>query len=144
MIVLKKVNFATALTGSIIALFALLAACGPSSPETEEPSDSSITEVGDGLPPDTGQDDVPLVPPDIEMEIADFAFSQPNLTVPAGTKVIWYNSDSAPHTVTTVDRLFDSGRLSRDGTFSYTFEQPGVYDYYCAIHPYMTATVIVE
>jgi len=34
--------------------------------------------------------------------------------------------------------------VSRDGSFSFTFEEPGTYEYYCSIHPYMTGTVIVE
>ncbi|OGO45366.1 MAG: hypothetical protein A2Z05_03270 [Chloroflexi bacterium RBG_16_60_22] len=78
------------------------------------------------------------------MEIASFAFSPATITVPAGTTVTWTNNDSAPHTVTTRTTLFDSGSLSRGETFSYTFAQAGVYEYYCAIHPRMTAGVIVE
>ncbi len=139
---MKKVNYPLALTVAIIAGLVLLAACGTSTPETEEPSDSLLPEAAEQVEEDSG--DGLVAAPDIEMEIAGFAFAQPTLTVPAGTTVIWHNNDAAAHTVTTIDPLFGSELLSRDGTFSYTFEQPGEYDYYCTIHPYMRATVTVE
>ncbi len=41
---------------------------------------------------------------------------------------------SFPHTVTADDGSFDSGTLNGGQSFSYTFEQPGEYPYYCALH----------
>lgn len=84
------------------------------------------------------------MPATIELEIANFAFSQATITVPIGTTVTWYNKDSAPHTVTTREPLFDSSRLSLDENFSYTFNQSGTFEYYCTIHPYMSGKIIVE
>jgi plastocyanin len=40
--------------------------------------------------------------------------------------------------------VFASGALDTDGSFSYTFDKPGTYPYFCAIHPHMTGTVIVK
>lgn len=161
---MKNVNYGPALTGVVIVVLILLAACGPSVPETEGLSNSSIPEEveqegensgdgpatptdsqeTDGLPPDDGQDDIPLSSPDIEMAIAGFAFAEKTIVVPAGTTVTWENGDTVSHTVTTVEEMFHSGLLSRGETFSYTFEQPGEYNYFCTIHPYMRATIIVE
>ena len=81
---------------------------------------------------------------DVELEILNFAFVPNTITVAAGTTVTWTNLDSAPHTVTTRETLFDSGRMSTGDTFSYTFEQSGIYEYYCTIHPSMVATIIVN
>ena len=80
----------------------------------------------------------------IELEIVGFAFVPATVTISVGTTVTWTNNDSAPHTVTTRDTLFDSSNLSRGATFSYTFEQSGTFEYYCTIHPYMTGKVIVQ
>src|SRR5207244_3148440 len=38
---------------------------------------------------------------------------------------------------------FSSPSLQKGDTFTYTFSTPGTYSYYCAVHPDMTAKVIV-
>ena len=48
------------------------------------------------------------------------------------------------HTVTAADGSFDSGFLNEGDTFSYTFDEPGEYEYFCSPHPWMRAKVIVE
>jgi len=78
------------------------------------------------------------------VSISNFAFSPASITVPAGTKVTWTNNDSAPHTVTSNTDAFESGSLSRGGTFSFTFAQKGTYEYHCSPHPSMNGKVIVE
>ena len=128
------------LTGLLVTGLMLVIACGGSTPEAELPTDTSLPKAGESV----GGSDEGIGSPDIELDIADFNFTQPNITVPVGTRVIWHNQDSAGHTVTTVEPLFASGTVSRDGNFSFTFEEPGTYEYYCSIHPYMTGTVIVE
>lgn len=71
-------------------------------------------------------------------------YSPSTFTVKAGATVTWVNLDGTTHTVTTKgSSLFDSGNVPTGGTFSHTFSQPGTYDYYCAIHPWMTGTVVV-
>jgi plastocyanin len=71
------------------------------------------------------------------------SFQPDSLTVPAGTTVTWINRDIVRHTVTSTEGLFDSGRLESGESFSYTFDEPGTFDYYCTIHPIMQGTVIV-
>ena len=71
------------------------------------------------------------------------------IEISSGENVIWHNIDSAAHTVTsgipgTPDGLFDSGMVLSGGTFEYSFPEPGEYDYYCMVHPWMTGKVIVE
>ena len=56
----------------------------------------------------------------------------------------WSNDDSVPHTVTAREDTFDSGVLMSGESFSQTFAEPGTYDYFCAIHPSMTGTVVVR
>ena len=63
--------------------------------------------------------------------------------------VYWKNQDSAFHSVTSgqqqnPDGLFDSGHIDPDEKFSYTFTEPGVYSYYCTLHPWMNGMIKVE
>lgn len=71
-------------------------------------------------------------------------YSANMLMVALGTTVTWTNDDPGmPHTVT-VDGLFDSGILQAGQTFSFTFDTPGEFEYYCTLHPWMRAKVMVE
>ncbi len=65
-----------------------------------------------------------------------------------GAKVTWINDDlSATHTVTSgdvvvgPDGIFDSGPLGPTNMFSYTFEETGIFPYYCTIHPWKEGLV---
>ncbi|MFB3764781.1 MAG: cupredoxin domain-containing protein [Methanotrichaceae archaeon] len=77
------------------------------------------------------------------INIKDFAFDPSTVTVQAGTSVTWINLDTVPHTVTSTNGTFDSGILRPGRMFNYTFNDPGTYNYYCTIHPYMKGQVIV-
>lgn len=74
--------------------------------------------------------------------IQQYAFLPEVLRVEVGETVTWRNDDVLGHTIT--GDGFDSRRISRGGTFSYTFDEPGEYEFFCSIHPDMTGTVIVE
>jgi plastocyanin len=63
--------------------------------------------------------------------------------VSAGDSVRWTNDDTEGHTVTALDGSFDSGVVTVGGEFVATFEAPGSFDYFCAIHPEMRGTVTV-
>jgi len=80
-----------------------------------------------------------------EVKIDNFTFAPVTLTVAAGTAVSWTNRDDIPHTVVSVDKTtFKSKALDTDESFSYTFTKPGTYNYFCSIHPKMTAKVVVQ
>ncbi|MGH8912325.1 MAG: plastocyanin/azurin family copper-binding protein [Acidimicrobiia bacterium] len=66
------------------------------------------------------------------------------LTVKAGTTVTWTNQDGMMHTVTAAEGSFDSGFLDQGDTWSYTFDTPGEFEYFCSPHPWMRAKIIVE
>lgn len=79
-----------------------------------------------------------------QVQIVSFAFTPAKVQVKAGTTVTWTNQDAAPHTVTFRSATMrGSAMLQKGQRFSYTFTTPGTYTYYCAVHPYMTATVTV-
>jgi plastocyanin len=79
-----------------------------------------------------------------EVKIDNFSFGPAAITVTAGTTVTWTNHDDIPHTVVSDDRLFKSKVLDTDDKFSYTFNKPGTYPYFCSVHPKMTGKVVVQ
>jgi len=82
--------------------------------------------------------------PTPRLQIKQFQFSQPALTVPVGTTVTWVNQDQDAHTVTADDGRFTSTGLDHGEEFSYRFTAPGTYAYHCALHPHMTARIVVK
>ncbi len=81
---------------------------------------------------------------DIAVKIANFTFDPPQVTVKAGTTVVWSNDDDIPHTVTSTTQTFKSAALDTNDKFSFTFTTPGTYKYFCSLHPHMTGTIVVE
>jgi plastocyanin len=83
------------------------------------------------------------------VEMRGNRFVPEEITVPAGTTVIWINRDEAPHTVISGSELEPDGkwasdRLQTGRTFSHTFKEAGTYRYHCDIHRGMVGTVIVQ
>jgi len=79
------------------------------------------------------------------IEIKDFAFNPPTLTVKAGEKITWINHDEEPHTVVSVGKKFQkSSALDTDQEFTVVAGAPGTYQYFCSVHPKMIGTIVVE
>ena len=86
----------------------------------------------------------PVRASDIEVKIDNFTFNPKQVTVKAGDTITWVNHDDIPHTVTSQTQAFRSKALDTDDKFSFTFATPGTYPYFCALHPHMTGTIVVE
>ena len=79
----------------------------------------------------------------------DKCYIPSQIVVEKGHEVTWMNEDSSFHSVTSgfydePTGLFDSGYLDPYQSFSFTFDDVKVYDYYCTLHPWMEGQVIVE
>ncbi len=71
------------------------------------------------------------------------------IVIEKGKQVTWVNEDSAFHSVTSgfydaPTELFDSGHLDPFESFTLTFDETGIYDYHCTLHPWMEGQVVVE
>ena len=72
------------------------------------------------------------------------------VTVDLGTIVTWSNTDTAAHTATGGSAtdgpsgVFDSSLIMANGSYSYTADTAGTFDYFCMVHPWMEGTLIVE
>ena len=118
---------------------------------------SSCAEGGSSTPTGSAKASNPAV------TIEAIAFEPSDLEVAVGDTVTWTNRDAAvKHTVTSgtpgdkgvpgldqakpdkPDGVFD-GSLADDGdTFEFEFTKAGTYDYFCRVHPVMTARVVVS
>jgi amicyanin len=77
-------------------------------------------------------------------KIVDFGFSPFIVHVPPGTTVTWTNTGDQPHSATSDTQVWDSDILQKGQSFSFKFDQPGSYDYFCKPHPFMRGKVVVD
>lgn len=78
-----------------------------------------------------------------EIWAGDHEFYPTHKTVPVGTTITWINKEGADHTVTSNDGLFDYG-LAAGERVSYTFDKPGVYEFFCQPHDGMAGAITVK
>jgi plastocyanin len=80
----------------------------------------------------------------VRVKISNFAFVPARIVVSPGTKVVWTNEDSDPHTVTTDRPGFSSQALDTGARFTEVVKQGGTVTYHCTIHPFMHGAVVVQ
>ena len=95
--------------------------------------------------------DASVTIPNGNYDISGSGFYAPlNLEIPAGTTVTWVNDDSVPHTIQSQDKfgkviaLFNSPPLNTGDRFEFTFDEAGVYNYFCSFHPWRVGLVTVR
>jgi plastocyanin len=80
----------------------------------------------------------------ISIDIVNFAFEPPSLTVPVGSTVTWVNVSATIHNTVAEDESWQSEILDPGESFSFQMTEPGTYAYLCTIHPNMKAELTVE
>lgn len=68
------------------------------------------------------------------VKVVDINYQMKIITIPVGTTVIWEYDAALPHTVTSDTNVFNSGTMGEGDTFSFTFDEAGVFPYYCTFH----------
>jgi plastocyanin len=81
----------------------------------------------------------------VSVTMKNLAFVPVSIHAKVGQKIDWTNDDTAPHNVTYVSgpKFSSSGTLAKGGKFSITVSQAGTIHYFCSIHPFMKATIVV-
>lgn len=97
-----------------------------------------------------------------EVVLDGLTFQPRSLEIEAGTTVRWVSKDAVLHTVTSGEQgtigvpgvsegepdmptgLFDQDMPDEGATFTFTFDEPGTYPYYCSIHPGMVGEIVVR
>lgn len=82
-------------------------------------------------------------------EKTDSCYIPSKIVIKQGNSVTWVNEDVAFHSVTSgyydePSEIFDSSYLDPEESFTFVFENIGIYDYFCTLHPWMKGQVIVE
>ncbi|HYP26707.1 MAG TPA: cupredoxin domain-containing protein [Blastocatellia bacterium] len=67
------------------------------------------------------------------VRISNFKFAPQQITVPAGTTVVWVN-ENGRHTVEADKGEFKSPVLTEGKSFEFKFDKPGRYAYHCGFH----------
>ena len=95
--------------------------------------------------------DATVLIPNGNFDVSGAGFYSPlNLEIPAGTTVVWVNEDSVPHNIQSLDEsgkvidVFNSPPLNTGDRFEFTFEESGVYNYYCSFHPWRVGSVTIK
>ena len=86
----------------------------------------------------------------VTITIDNFAFSPAHVTVTPGERIVVHNEDPVAHTLTAIPGStpfgnFDTGNVGAGQTKSVTApSSSGTYQYYCAIHNFMTGSITVK
>ena len=146
----------TRIIAPLFALSLLGVACGGSdaAPSPQEPASAPSSESSDS---ETGAAETS----GNAVTLQDFAFNPKKMSVSVGDTVTWTNADDILHTVTSgigqkqgvpgvtkdkdakPDGVFDQ-EVEFEDTFEFTFDKAGTFKYFCAIHPGMVGSVVVE
>lgn len=132
----------------LLALLLGTAACGTTSNSptaATAPTDTPTTAA-------TASTDTPNAHPAITItdgagRYSTFAFAPSTIIVYAGTPIVWTNTSSTAHTVTSdagTTSAFDSGPIATGhGVYQLSLTTPGTYTYHCRFHPFMKASIVV-
>jgi plastocyanin len=70
-------------------------------------------------------------------------FVPDTLSVKRGDRIEWRNKDLVPHTATAA-KVFDSGTIAANASWTHVARDAGTFAYLCSFHPTMTGTLKVE
>jgi len=123
---------------SLSAAVLAVAGCGDDSSDTASTATAPAAEKPSTPAPATEGSKVAVGMKDLKFEPRD-------VTVKAGSTVIWTNNEDVPHNVVAEEGAdFESDTFGKDGTFEFKAEKPGTVKYVCTIHPGMEGTLTVE
>jgi plastocyanin len=124
----------------VVVVMIGLAVAGPLIMVRDQLADQAgVPTVAEGAQPAEGAG--PAAGAGGTVKMAGLAFAPGTLTVAKGSTVVFDNDDTAPHTVTARSGGVDSGVLDPGKQFSVTVTDG--FDYFCSIHPSMTAKIAV-
>ena len=149
---IKKIIVASIIGIAVLASLAIVISGMSGEPQPEPRPESNSETIVESLEHESSSQADVIMPTKVSRpgcEIEDRCYIPSKITVEQGKQVTWVNEDSAFHSVTSgfydaPTELFDSGYLDPYETYSLTFDEPGTYDYYCTLHPWMEGQVIVE
>jgi plastocyanin len=146
-------------SAALIGILALvLAACASpaAAPSATEPPTPSATEAATPSASPSAEESESAEPSEeataeeVRVRLESSNFDPSELTITAGTTVLFLNADSYTHTVTegtggqAVDDPIVDREIAQNRSVRVTFDEPGTYDITCKIHPSMQLSITVE
>jgi copper binding plastocyanin/azurin family protein len=132
----------TAINSKLILILIVIGAAHYSMAQTGQQTYSVSIRIGASVPSLQGNPQ-PLYDPTV------LPTNPSEKGIPTKSTVTWTNNDDSYHTITSgdaltgPDRQFDSGILSPKTRWSFTFNNPGEYNYFCTVHPFMRGLIKV-
>lgn len=121
-----------------------IAACGNQNSSTSLPQAGATPAPSASTSPEARSLAVSVSIPQGAVDLGAAAFGTNPLVVEQGATVTWTNNDTVAHTVTAEDGTFGSDTIEPGETFEYTFDQPGTFNYFCAIHGAASMSGVVQ
>ena len=119
---------------AVVVLALLAAGCGSGSHLRAH----SATQTTTSTPDSSGT---------LHIVMRSLYFTPTTVDANVGQRVVWTNEDSSPHNVTYVSgpKFRSSRPVMRPGAkFSLRLRHPGTIHYFCTLHPWMKATIVVS
>ena len=111
------------MVSGFVAATLLLAACGT---DGDDSGEAATVDGSDAIV--------------ASVAVKDDVFDPEEISVVAGQKVTWTWEGTNPHNVRSDDF---ASKIQTEGSFSFTFEDPGTVDYICTVHQSMTGSIVV-
>jgi plastocyanin len=133
---MRKILCLSLLTVFVLTILAAAFGCGPGTTQTttNPPSGTTTTTPGGTT---TGV-------AEYTVDIGEDGVTPQVLTIPAGSRVTWFNKTTRRWYVSSVSKVPDTGVIAAGSRMSYTFKEPGSYEYFNIYDKTQTGTVIVE
>jgi plastocyanin len=124
------------LVSALVALAVGLSACGSSSSHSSSTSSTPSAAAGSGASGGST----------IQVTMKNLAYHPKTVQAKVGQTIEWTNDDSPPHDVSYVSgpKFKSSGTMGTGSTFRLKVTQAGTIQYFCSIHPFMKATIVVN
>jgi plastocyanin len=107
-------------------------------------TDNEPSDVGDGaMSVSWDQTGIETDTLDVSIGTTGVGYTPDSSTVQLGTTVKWTNTDTMTHTVTDKNSQFDSFDIGAGESFEMTFNEVGIFSYYCKYHPMMEGSITV-
>lgn len=129
---------------SLVIASLVLAACGGSSSSSSSGSSSSAPAAASSTSSSASGSSSGGA---IHVTMKNLAFDPKAVHAKVGQTITWTNADGPPHNVTYVSgpKFKSSPQTMNTGaTYSIKVTQAGTIQYFCSIHPFMKASIVVS
>jgi plastocyanin len=123
-----------------VAVTAALAACGSSADSSASTSSTTATTAAAGATSTTAG----APASGTSVSIKNFAFTPNDIKAKVGDTITVSNNDTTVHTMTALDKSFDTGNIDVGKSATITLAKPGTFQFHCSIHTFMTGSVSVS